>query len=76
MNFLALFALKDKLRENVADSVAKANKGKLKMVLVSGDHMETAKYFAKEAGILGEREMNDPGICMLAEDFRREVGKV
>ena len=38
--------------------------------LVTGDHIETAKYVALLSGIVSDTEVNQPGVCMTGEEFQ------
>ena len=45
-------ALRNPVRENVKSSIELAKKANIRVRLVSGDHIETAKAIARKAGIL------------------------
>jgi Ca2+ transporting ATPase len=72
LTFLGVFALHDPLRDRVNRSVLYAAKGLVATRLVSGDHIETAKALAVQAGI-----MDDPSkyTCLSGEEFRAIVGQ-
>lgn len=42
--------------------------------MVTGDHIETAKYVALYSGIVTDAEVNQPGVCMTGEDFQEQIG--
>jgi len=42
--------------------------------LVTGDHIETAKYVALLSGIVSDAEVNQPGVCMTGEEFQERIG--
>ena len=42
--------------------------------MITGDHKETAKAVAIEAGIITESESNTPGVVMTGEEFLEELG--
>jgi magnesium-transporting ATPase (P-type) len=42
--------------------------------MVSGDHLETAKRVAIQAGIITEQESKEKYVCMTGEEFRNIVG--
>jgi len=37
--------------------------------MVTGDHIETAKYVALMTGIVLDTEVNQPGVCMTGDQF-------
>lgn len=55
LTFVGLFALFDPLRDKVKHSVQYAHIGNINVRLVSGDHLETAKSVAVQAGIITEQ---------------------
>ncbi len=73
LTFVGLFALHDPIREKVNKSVLYAQRGQINVRLVSGDHIETAKAVAVQAGI-----MDDPSkyTCLTGEEFRNIVGSI
>jgi len=67
--------LKDPIRPGVRKQVEFArNDAKIQVRLVSGDHIDTAKKYAIESGILSHEELRKQFAVMDAEDFRRTVG--
>ena len=73
LTFLGLFALHDPLRQNVNSSVQYATSGQITTRLVSGDHIETAKAVAVQAGIITNPENYS---CITGEEFRYIVGSI
>lgn len=51
--FLGLLAFEDPPREEVADAVAYCNANRIKVVMLTGDHPETAVAIARDVGIGG-----------------------
>jgi len=49
---VACFALEDKLREGVQNSILKLKESRIEVSMISGDHLATAKSVALAAGIL------------------------
>jgi magnesium-transporting ATPase (P-type) len=72
--FLAGFGIEDKLREGVATSIANLKKASIRVRMVSGDNIETAKQAALKAGILDETTLNDDDVCMTGKDLMGILG--
>ena len=73
LTFLGLFALHDPIREKVCRSVQYAARGQITTRLVSGDHIETAKAVAIQAGIMDDANKYT---CLTGEEFRSIVGSI
>lgn len=54
LEFLSLIVLSDPIREEVQDAIDKSKSAGLRTIIVTGDHLLTAEYVAKELGILAE----------------------
>ena len=52
--FLAVFGIKDSLRDGVKEAVQKCKEASVNVIMVTGDNIVTATAIAKECGILGE----------------------
>ena len=52
--FLAVFGIKDSLRDGVKEAVQKCRDASVNVIMVTGDNIITATAIAKECGILGE----------------------
>lgn len=52
MKFCGLVSFEDTPRKGVKETIAKAERAGVKTIMVTGDHPETAKYIAREVGIL------------------------
>ncbi len=52
--FLAVFGIKDALRDGVKEAVQKCKDASVNVIMVTGDNIITATAIAKECGILGE----------------------
>ena len=52
--FLAVFGIKDSLRDGVKEAVKKCHEASVNVVMVTGDNIVTATAIAKDCGILGE----------------------
>ncbi|MFH1769377.1 MAG: HAD-IC family P-type ATPase [Parcubacteria group bacterium] len=53
LTFLSLIAFSDPIRSDVKDAIHVAQAAGVRVVMVTGDHALTAKYVAKNVGILG-----------------------
>ena len=51
--FLAVFGIKDSLRDGVKEAVRKCHEASVNVVMVTGDNIVTATAIAKDCGILG-----------------------
>ncbi|MFH1511236.1 MAG: cation-translocating P-type ATPase [Candidatus Woesearchaeota archaeon] len=72
--FVGLQAMMDPPRQEVKDSIQKCGQANIRVVMITGDHAETAKAVAKEIGIEGEAVDG----CQLDKirDLSREVEKI
>jgi Ca2+ transporting ATPase len=68
---MCVTGIKDPVRENVPKAVEDCKKAQIKVRMVTGDNVKTARSIAKECGIL----MPD-GILMEGPNFTQEVGGV
>jgi Ca2+-transporting ATPase len=61
--FAGLLAFEDPVREGVREAVAKAQAAGIRVIMVTGDHVATARAIARETGIGGD----DPAVIEGAE---------
>ena len=57
------------------------NRAGINVRMVTGDNIDTARAISKEAGIITDKDLNDPEnqkyLCMTGEQFREAIqGKV
>lgn len=57
VRFLGLVAIEDSLRQEVSLAVEKAGEAGIKVVMITGDHKETAKALAQRSGIWKEGDL-------------------
>jgi magnesium-transporting ATPase (P-type) len=71
--FLGLLSLVDPPRPGVPDAISKCRSAGIKVIMITGDHPETAKAVAKEVGIIskGHKTVED-----LADELGRPVDQV
>ncbi len=62
--FGGLLSFSDSLREDVPEAISVAKSAGIKVIMVTGDHKETAKAIAKEAGL-------NPSNIILGQDFEK-----
>ncbi|KAG7929956.1 hypothetical protein KL925_000698 [Ogataea polymorpha] len=66
----SLVGIQDPLREGVKEAVAKCATAGVRVRMVTGDNILTARAIAKNCGILNEETFNDPTACMEGPVFR------
>lgn len=75
--FVAAVGLKDRLRPDIKQSINYARENtKMNIRLVSGDHAETAKTMALNAGILKHEDIGRQFTVMEGKEFRQQVGNI
>lgn len=77
--FVGLYGIKDALRVDVKDSVSSALSAGMRVVMITGDHKETALSIAREAGIWkeGDRVLTGKDIDdMKGEDMSKAISDV
>jgi len=53
---IGIFGLQDPLRDDIVDSIAKCKKSGIKVIMCTGDNIDTAIAISKEAGIIDPNE--------------------
>ncbi|MCF7865283.1 MAG: HAD-IC family P-type ATPase [Candidatus Pacebacteria bacterium] len=73
--FVGLVGISDALRENIFESVQKAQGAGITIVMITGDYVETAKAIAKKAGIYrtGDVVLTGDDLASLTDDKIREI---
>ena len=67
LTLITAIAMKDELRPSSKHAVHLSEKGNIKVRLISGDNLETAKYFARQAKIISKQDMQHiEDVCMTA----------
>ncbi|MGY5139473.1 cation-translocating P-type ATPase [Mycoplasmopsis gallinarum] len=62
LDFVGLVAMVDPPRKNVAQSIEKAKLAGVKTVMITGDHLDTAKAIASNLGIYNENDLAITGL--------------
>ena len=67
--FLAVFGIKDSLRDGVKEAVKKCHEASVNVIMVTGDNIVTATAIAKDCGILGDDvDLKELGPSDIEED--------
>ena len=69
--FIGVVGIKDPLRPEAFKAVRACQRAGVIVRMVTGDHIETAKFIARECGIL----TSDHHIALLGEDFRAMIAQ-
>lgn len=84
--YLGTFGMDDRIRDHIQDPIHLIRYGysdreseakdtnQVNVRMITGDHLETAKYVAKCCGIVTEAELLQENIALTGEDFRKAVG--
>jgi len=76
VTFAGLFAIVDPLRDEVKDAVEKSEKAGVRVLMVTGDHKNTAEAIARQAGILkDEKEDSDYPVALSENELDVEDEK-
>lgn len=70
LTFVGFCAMKDALRAEVPDAMKKAQEAGMKVVMITGDHVVTARAIAEEAGVWreGDDVLTGPEILTMDQD--------
>jgi len=71
---LGIFGLMDPLRDTVPNSIRICQKAGIKVIMCTGDNIDTAIAISKNAGIITEEQAEHKYSCMTGKDFREYVG--
>lgn len=74
LTFLGLVGMIDPARDEVKDSIKTAKKAGIKTVMITGDHIVTAKAIAKDLGILEENDkaITSKELDELSDEYLKE----
>ena len=76
MTFLALVGIKSEVKAEIKDNVIRIQKAGMFVTLCTGDSMETAKYVAKQTGIMKANEEEKRYTCMSGFELKQQVGGI
>ncbi|MEM7821249.1 MAG: cation-translocating P-type ATPase [Candidatus Aenigmatarchaeota archaeon] len=76
--FLGFLGMQDPPRENIREAIEKCNQAGIRVIMLTGDHKETASKIAKEVGILESEKIVTGNELdkMSEEEIKDVVGKV
>jgi Ca2+-transporting ATPase len=86
LTYICTFGMKDKNRENISNYVSMIRNGHLpdcedtegnfqvNIRMITGDHLDTARWVAHKTGIITHEEMQDDDVVMSSSEFRRRIG--
>jgi Ca2+ transporting ATPase len=75
---VGIFGLQDPLRDTIVASVNKVKAAGIKVIMCTGDNLDTATAISKNAEIVTDADIaNNPKYtCMVGQDFRDTVGVI
>ena len=79
LTFVALFAIEDSLRPEVREATRLAHESGMRVVMITGDHVITAKSIAEQAGIFkeGDEILSGAELDGMSDvDLAKRLGKV
>jgi len=71
---IGLFGLQDPLRPTIVDSISLCKTAGIKVIMCTGDNIDTAIAISKNAGIVTEEQSKLNYACMTGKNFRETVG--
>ncbi len=74
LTMIGIVGIIDPVRDDVPSAVKKCHSAGIKVRMVTGDNIETAKAIARNCGILTEEDENNEFACMEGKFFREYVG--
>ena len=72
LNFAGLAGIKDPLKDGVKEAIKKCRTAGIKTVMITGDHPDTAKAIAKEAGFPTPSAITEKELKELSSEARRK----
>jgi Ca2+ transporting ATPase len=70
---LALFGLMDPIRPSINEAIKVCKGAGIKVIMCTGDNIDTAKAISRLAGIVSEEEIDRKYTCMTGKEFREAV---
>ena len=75
LNFIGLISIEDPARKGVKETVETAKKAGIRTVMVTGDHLQTAKFIAREIGIPSEKVFTGEDLDRISDDELENIVK-
>lgn len=72
---IGIFGIMDPLRDGIEESIRLCKHAGIRVIMCTGDNIDTAIAISKNAGILEPGEENITNSCLIGQDFRKIVGK-
>lgn len=69
-----VFGIQDPLRDDIKESILKCKEAGIRVIMCTGDNLDTAKAISKDAGIITESDVKSQYTCMTGKEFRDAVG--
>ena len=69
---IAILGIEDTVRSEVPDSVQRIQAAGVKVRMVTGDNVDTAKAIAVQCNIITKEDLTNPKICMEGPDFYKD----
>ena len=69
--FLGMVAMNDPPRPEVKQAIEKAKKSGIRIIMVTGDHIETAISIAKEIGLIEKHEKQETLLAMTGQELEK-----
>ncbi len=72
-NFAGLSGIKDPVKDGVKEAIKKCREAGIKTVMITGDHKDTAKAIAEEAGFFNPCAITEKELSLLSPDERKKA---
>lgn len=73
---VGIFGLQDPLRPDIEESIKVCQGAGIKVIMCTGDNLDTAKAISINAGIITEDQLKEPYACMTGQEFADQVGPI
>ena len=71
---LGIFGIQDPLRDDIVKAIDICKGAGIRVIMCTGDNIDTATAISKDAGIVTEDECKGKFACMTGKAFREEIG--
>ena len=73
---IGIFGLQDPLRPGIKESIELCSTAGIRVIMCTGDNLDTAKAISRNAGIIEKDKMKLPNACMTGAYFREAVSNL